>query len=456
MNVIIIFLDSFRQDHVSVYNRGRAPLKGVAPCKTPNIDKFTEECVIFENAYPEALPTMPIRLQVMTGQRTLPSRGWEPMKPNDVPIQRILGDQGYISGLITDTYHFRAPGMNYHAGFNCYRWIRGQEYDPWVSSPPKRNINDYVNQNYPEIWRNRIKQFLANTDDFFSEEDWFPAKVVEEACQWLKANRCYEKKFLWIDSFDPHEPWNPPKRWDTYTDPNYKGKRLIMPMGGLASKWASPEEIRYIQGLYAGEASFVDHCLGKLFKCLTEEGYMDDSVIFLLADHGHPLADHGKFLKGPDRLYNELLKVPFLVHLPRGENKGMRTDALVYFHEILPTVLELLGQKNNTEAMHGKSFIPILKGETNEHRQAIITGFYKGFDRCIRDKKWSYIARPDEKSDELYDLQNDPQETKNMIDKYHEEALRLSRMFGSYFHQAPRRVIKGLQGRYEMASGKVE
>ena len=456
MNVMIVFLDSFRQDHVSVYNRGRALLGGIAPCKTPNIDKFAEECMIFENAYPEALPTIPVRLQVMTGQRTLPSRGWEPMKPNDVPIQRILGDQGYISGLITDTYHFRAPGMNYHAGFNCYRWIRGQEYDPWVSSPPKRNIDDYVNQNYPEIWRNRIKQFLANTDDFFSEEDWFPAKVVEEACQWLKANRCYEKKFLWIDSFDPHEPWDPPKRWDTYTDPNYQGKRLIMPMGGLASKWTSPEEIRYIQGLYAGEASFVDHCLGKLFKCLTEEGYMDDSVIFLLADHGHPLADHGKFLKGPDRLYNELLKVPFLVHLPGGENKGMRTDALVYFHDILPTVLELLGQKNNTEAMHGKSFVPVLKGETNEHRQAIITGFYEGFDRCIRDKKWSYIARPDEKPDELYDLQNDPQETKNMIDKYHQEALRLSRMFGSYFYRGSRRAIKGLQGRYEMASGKVD
>ena len=456
MNIIIIFLDSFRQDHVSVYNQGRAPFKDINSCKTPNIDKFTEECVIFENAYPEALPTMPVRLQVMTGQRTLPSRGWEPMKPNDISIQQILGYQGYISGLITDTYHFRAPGMNYHAGFNCYRWIRGQEYDPWVSSPPKRNINDYVNQNYPESWRNRIKQFLANTDDFFSEEDWFPAKVVEEACQWLKANRCYEKKFLWIDSFDPHEPWNPPKRWDTYTDPNYKGKRLIMPMGGLASKWASPEEIRYIQGLYAGEASFVDHCLGKLFKCFAEEGYMDDSLIFLLADHGHPLADHGKFLKGPDRLYGELLKVPFLVHLPRGENKGMRVDALVYFHDILPTILELLGQKNNTEAMHGKSFIPILKGETNKHRQAIITGFYEGFDRCIRDKEWSYIARADEEPDELYNIEDDPQETKNIIDEYHEEALRLSRMFGGYFYQAPRRVIKGLQGRYEMASGKVE
>ncbi len=456
MNIVIIFLDSFRQDHASVYNQGIAPFKGVAPCKTPNIDKFAKECVIFENAYPEALPTMPVRLQVMTGQRTLPCRGWEPMKPNDVPIQQILEGQGYISGLITDTYHFRRPGMNYHAGFNCYRWIRGQEYDPWVSSPPRRNINDYVNERYPEIWRNRIKQFLANTDDFSSEEDWFPAKVVEEACQWLKANRCYEKTLLWIDSFDPHEPWDPPKDWDTYTDSNYKGKRLIMPMGGLASKWASPEEIKYIQGLYAGEASFVDHCLGKLFQCLDEEGYMDDSLIFLLADHGHPLADHGKFLKGPDRLYNELLKVPFLVHLPGKENKGMRTDALVYFHDILPTILELMGQKNDIEAMHGKSFVPVLRGETNEHRQAIITGFYSGLDRCIRDKKWSYIARPEEEPDELYNIQDDPRETKNMIDECHQEALRLSRMFGSYFYQIPKKAIKGLQGRYEMASGKIE
>jgi arylsulfatase A-like enzyme len=455
VNVIIIFLDSFRQDHASVYNQGRAPFKEIASCKTPNIDEFAKECVVFENAYPEALPTMPVRLQVMTGQRTLPSRGWEPMKPNDVPIQRILGEQGYISGFITDVYHFRAPGMNYHAGFDCYRWIHGQECDPWVSSPPKRNIDDYVNQNYPEIWRNRIiKQFLANTDDFSSEEDWFPAKVVEEACGWLKANRCHEKTLLWIDSFDPHEPWDPPKDWDTYTDSNYKGKRLIMPMGELASKWASPEEIKHIQGLYAGEVSFVDHCLGKLFQCLDEEGYMDDSLIFLLADHGHPLADHGKFLKGPDRMYSELLKVPFLVHLPGGDNKGMRTDALVSFHDILPTILELMGQKNNTEAMHGKSFVPVLKGKTNEHRQAIITGYHEGFDRCIRDKKWSYIARPDEEPDEFYNIQDDPRETKNMIDECHQEALRLSKMFGSYFYRIPRLAIKGLQGRYEMASGK--
>jgi len=479
MNVIIIFVDSLRQDHVSIYNKGKPVFEGIKACETPNFDKFAKKCVIFENAYPESLPTMPVRLAVMTGQRGLHSRGWEPMKENDVPIQLILRDQGYISGLIADTYHFRAPGMNYHQYFNCYRWIRGQEYDPWVSSPPKRNVDDYVNEHFTDVWRERVAQFLANTDDFKEEKDWFPAKVVDEACKWLKDNRCNEKNLLWIDCFDPHEPWDPMERWDTYTDPSYKGKRLILPMGGPMESWAAPEEIKHIRGLYAGEVAFTDYCFGKLFDCLEQEGYLEDSFILLLADHGHPLGDHGKFLKGGDRMYSELLKSPFFVHMPKSENAGMRTDALVYFHDILPTVLDYLGQKNNTEAMHGRSFLPVLRGDTKEHRPAIISGYHEAQDRCIRDKRWSYIIRPvpepeeywisskgiqkrpqtrtdKEEPDELYDLQNDPCETKNLIDDYTEEAKRLSSYFGGYFRRSKIHDVKGIQGKYEMRSGIVK
>ena len=111
-------------------------------------------------------------------------------------------------------------------------------------------------------------------------------------------------------------------RGDTYTDSDYSGPRIVMPMGGMASDWASDAEIKHIQGLYAGEAAFVDHCLGRLFDQLKQLGYYDDSLIFLLADHGHPLGDHGKFLKGADRMYNELLKIPFMVRLPKGEGSA--------------------------------------------------------------------------------------------------------------------------------------
>lgn len=97
-------------------------------------------------------------------------------------------------------------------------------------------------------------------------------------------------------------------------------------MGGYAENWATYEEITYIRGLYAGEVSFVDDCLGILFEDLDNLGYMNDSIIILTADHGHPLADHGKFLKGTDRLYNELLKVPFMIYYP--DCKHIVTDAL--------------------------------------------------------------------------------------------------------------------------------
>ena len=293
MNLIVIVLDSFRQDHVSTYHKGTPAFEGIASCQTPNIDQFAEECVVFENAYPEALPTIPIRTQLMTGQRTLPYRPWQPLTPEDVAIAQILSQEGYVSGLISDTYHYRAPRMNFHRDFHAYRWIRGQEYDPYVSAPLKRNLNDYLNENFPEQWRNRISQFLANTDQFAGPEDWFAHKVVDEAVEWLEDNRPHEKLFLWIDSFDPHEPWDPPDPWDTYTDSDYSGPRIVMPMGGMASDWASDAEIKHIQGLYAGEAAFVDHCLGRLFDQLKQLGYYDDSLIFLLADHGHPLGDHG-------------------------------------------------------------------------------------------------------------------------------------------------------------------
>lgn len=455
MNVIGIMLDSFRQDHISFYNGGASVFEGVPACRTPHLDAFARECVAFTNAYPEALPTIPVRTQLFTGQRTLPFRPWQPLTREDISIAEILRAEGYVCGLISDCYHYRAPGMNFHRGFHAYRWIRGQEYDPWTSHPPRRAVDDYVNAAYDAVWRGRVAQFLANTDDFMREADWFPARVVDEAIDWLTRNRSHRRIFAWIDSFDPHEPWDPPARFDTYTDPAYRGKRLILPMGGPASRWATPEEIRHIRGLYAGEAAFVDACLGRLFAALRDLGYYDDSVIVVLADHGHPLGDHGKFLKGGDRLYNELLRVPFLVRLPGGRG-ARRTSAIVQFHDLLPTLLELLGLSDNASAMHGASFAPVLSGDSDQHRSTIITGYYEATDRCIRDATWSYIARPDGEVDELYNLVEDPHERVNLIDQYPQEARRLARAFGSYFRRgAPQVEVKGIQGKYELASGGI-
>ena len=208
MNLIVIMLDSLRQDHVSLYHQGQGPFDDVAPCQTPNIDAFGQASLIFENIYPEAFPTIPVRTALLTGQRTLPYRPWQPLTAEDVTATELLRGEGYVCGLISDTYHYRAPGMNFHRNFHSYRWIRGQEYDPYESGPVQRNLDDYVNAHYPPLWRDRVRQFLANTDTFTEEQRWFPAQVVDEARTWLRRNRAHDRLFLWIDSFDPHEPWD--------------------------------------------------------------------------------------------------------------------------------------------------------------------------------------------------------------------------------------------------------
>jgi arylsulfatase A-like enzyme len=455
MNLIVLVIDSLRQDHVGVYRGAQPPFPDVPAPRTPNLDSFARDCIVFNHVYPEGLPTIPGRCALMTGQRTLPFRPWGPLQPADLTIAQILRSEGYVCGLVSDLYHYWAPGMNYHAGFHSWQWIRGQEYDPWNSAPSNRPIERYVNANYSAEWRERVGQFLANTDHFTSEEDWFPAQVMNEAEAWLRRNRAHQKIFLWVDCFDPHEPWDPPPAFDTFADAHYAGPRLILPMGGLTRTWATPEEVRFLRGMYAGEVTFVDQRLGRFFSALGRLGYLDDSIVVVLADHGHPLGDHGKFLKGADRLYSELLRIPFMIRFPGGRHGGERSDALIQFQDLLPTLLELLGLRADLGGMHGASFRSVVERSSDSLREAIITGYYEGIDRCIRTETWSYIERPSGQSDELYNLREDPQERRSLIEAHPEEAERLSRIFGRSF-RARGSAPKGIQGKYELASSGLD
>ena len=443
-NVIFIVLDSFRQDHVSFYNPD-------SPCPTPYLDALARESVVFDNCYPEGLPTIPVRTCLLTGERTLVNRPWQPLAPEDRSVAELLSDEGYLTALFTDCYHYFKPGMNLHRGFRVWEWVRGQEYDNYRSAPLRRlKLDDYCKETYTPQWRRIVETALKNVEEFETAEDHYCARLVRFAGDWAAANASQQPIFLWVDSFDPHEPWTPPPEFDRFTAPGYRGKRLILPPGGPASAHFSEEEIAYIRGLYAGECAYVDHYIGVLLARLKQLGLYDSSLILLIADHGHPLAEHGKFLKGGDRLYSELLKVPFMIRFPRGLYGGQRLDALASFHDVLPTLLDAIGLGNNLEALPGRSLLPLIRGEVSEARPAIISGYHEAPDRVIRDRVWSYIRRPEGQPDELYNLIEDPKERINLIDRYPQEAQRLASMFGALYRirGAP---VKGVQGRYEVA-----
>jgi len=190
--------------------------------------------------------------------------------------------------------------------------------------------------------------------------------------------------------------------------------------------------------------------VGEFIKALKDADRYDRSLIFFLSDHGHPLADHGKFLKGPDRMYSELLKVPFGFKLPGQMHGGRRVKKLAQFPDVLPTLLDAAGLGNNMPAMQGKSVLPLIRGDVDTIREATISGFHSGQDRCIRDETWSLVLRPGDQPDELYNLAKDPQERRNVIKQHRKIALSLSAKFGPVYAITDR-PIKSLQGSFEVA-----
>ena len=449
-NIIVIVSDSLRQDHVSYY-AGKA-----SPVQTPHVDALLGDGVAFDHMYPEGLPTIPVRTEWVTGAGTLAGRSWRPLADTDVTCAEILRREGYVTALITDAYHYFKPNQNFHRGYHQWQWVRGQEYDACCTAPArKRRVEDYWKDSFPEHWKSLLQVVCQNLDDCRHAKDFPCYKTFELASAWIARNREHARPwFLWVETFDPHEPWTPPVEFDTFKDPQYRGKDFILPPGGEAARHFSADEIRRIRSLYAGEVAFVDAMVGEFVKVLKDSGRYDESLIFFLSDHGHPLAEHGKFLKGPDRMYSELLRVPFGFKLPGQAHAGQRVRQLAQFPDFLPTLLDAAGLGNNAPALQGKSLMPLVHGQVERIREATISGYHSGQDRCIRDETWSLILRPGEQSDELYHLENDPQEGHNLIDQHRDVAQRLAAKFGAVYTVAPR-PLKGLQASFEVADTPV-
>jgi arylsulfatase A-like enzyme len=451
MNIIVLMLDSLRQDHVSYYGWEGCPLE------TPNIDAVAAEAVVFDNVYPEDLPTIPVRTDLMTGQSGLTNRSWQPLVPTDVTAAQILSKEGYLTAIVADTYHLFKPNMNFHNAFDAFHWIRGAEYDSVSRGPMKHlKLEDHITDRMPRYWLESVRKVLRNLDGRVAPEDFPCWQTVDKALEVLRHAREDKRQlFLWLDTFQPHEPWCPPAKFDTFGDPDYAGPKVVMPPGGLASTWGDDNVSARIKSLYAGEAAYTDHCMGRLLDGMREMGYFDDSLIVILSDHGHPLADHGKFLKGGDRLYSELLKVPFVMRLPGGEHGGRRVQTLGRFPDLLPTMLDLAGLGAAGMCMAGRSLKPVIEGQDVTLYPATVSGFFETAMRCIRTQQHSLFLGAEGDTDELYDLQADPRERTNIIAEAGDVAAEMVKLI-SPIYLGQRRTARGVQGTMEVAHTSLE
>lgn len=424
LNVIVIILDGLRKDHIGAY--------GNDWIQTPNMDALARESLRFTRAYPESMPTIPARRAIHTGMRTFPFRGWVPQKGDPIRLygwQRIPEDQttlaeilrpaGYETLMVSDCYHLFKPSMNFNREFTVDRRIRGQEtdaYQPYWSTPKER-LKEYVVKGLNgENLEGKLQQYLANTAQRHSEEDWFAPQVFRTAAKLLEGVSQRQPFFMVLDSFDPHEPWDPPRQYVELYDKNYDDLEPITPAYGKRD-YLSDRQLKRMRALYAGEVTLVDHWLGHFLNKAKELALMENTVLVLLSDHGMALGEHGVTGKLSYKMGPEVTDIPFLLRHPEGKGAGQTSEYFASTHDVGPTILGMLGLKPPTP-MDGQNLGVLLDGQEPAPRTYFTLSYNKHV--LARDDRYVLTCRNDGAEAKLYDSQTDPAQLHNIADNHPE------------------------------------
>jgi arylsulfatase A-like enzyme len=434
-NVIVLVVDTLRADHV--YGR-RA--------RTPNMDALTREGLRFTRAFPEAMPTVPARNSILTGRRQFPFRHWHPqrgllgqpgwstIREVDSTLTSVLRGHGYWTAYVTDN-----PFLGWSA---CYERFR-QTFDRFLRTGgqagvahPRYEVSEQELRHWlhpvirgdPEV-RRRVRNYLANGGYWHDGSRSFAARVYTDGARVLDAAARQRPFALVVDTFEPHEPWTPPRKYlDLYGDPDYHGPEPSKPYYAEVSRYIDGSEAATVLGrmraLYAAEVTMTDRWLGVFMDRLVELGLDRDTVIVLVADHGILLGDHGFTGKIPIALHPELAQVPLVVVDPDRRLAGRASTYFASTHDIGPTILAMAGL-DVPRWMEGVDLSPLFAGRRLPERPYAYGGYSNA--HYIRSDEWAFIGSNGRGSRKLFDLKRDPSEHRNLAHRRPQLARQLHR-----------------------------
>ena len=454
LNLIVIVADTFRRDNLGIYGQ-----KWLESLETPNLDRFAQNAVIFDDFYAELLPTIPLRRTLYTGRRGIPAiyypqhervqlPGWHALYHEDVTMAETLAEAGYINALISDVYVQFVPGRNFQRGFHSYQYIRGKEYDLYGTAPHALlDASDIAPPDYlagfPGL-QNVLSQYKANSNLWRQQGESQSQLVAQTAMGWLRENFTQRPFYLHVECFDPHEPWDPPQRFLEKYLPHATGPSYIEPPYPTV---VLPDAIKQrFRANYAGLVNCTDTWIGNLLSLIGELGLFENTLVVFMADHGAMLGEHGQFVKGPDKLRGQVTHVPLLVRTPGSQFAGKRVQGFIQPPDMMPTLLPLLNLKPPSRVT-GSNLWGLVTGESKGDRDYVVQSY--GWVAAVRDKGWSYteIWKPEARQDQyhvspgaplanykpqLYNLHEDPRELVDVADKYPDVCQRYSAKLKEY------------------------
>ena len=411
-NVVVVMLDTLQFNYLGCY--------GNSWIRTPHIDRFSKQGVLFENAYTEGLPTIPCRRAMFTGRYTLPFKGWSELDTDDTTIADLCWGRPIETALIHDSGPMRLPKFGYARGFDNVHFIHGHETDHQYYAQDKLfglraedYFEDHVMQSADALLGERVVRPLLNQVEchlkerqyWKSDDDQHVSKVMKAASRYLEGVDRNKSFFLWVDSFDPHEPWDPPSVYDPATpcpyDPDYTGKDMFLPIQGHVKDLYTEPELHHIRMLYAEKVTMVDKWFGWFMDRLRALGLEENTLVLLVSDHGCPMGNgehgHGIMRKCRPWPYEELAHIPVIMRGP-GLPTGTRVRGFVQSCDVAPTVVDWLGIGVHP-SMQGKTLLPLAKGDVETLRDFAIAGYFR-YSWSIITEEWSFIhwLRDEEKT----------------------------------------------------------
>jgi arylsulfatase A-like enzyme len=409
------------------------PLGGHPQAVTPNLDRLAARGITFTNAHAPAMLCNASRTAIMTGITPASSGVYE--NPTDWRKAKRLQGIPTIPRYFKDNgYQALGAGKLFHSStYNSWAYFGYNDTTAWDAYFPS------LDRQLPDEPAPHDRP--ANGSPYSQNIDWSVIATTDQAMgdgqvitwsieQLLAASD--KPRFNAVGIYRPHPPWYLPKKYfdmykledivlpsviendlDDIPDyPKKDGYRGNSPPMGIHDWIVEDDSLnRWREGVRAYLASihFADTMLGQLLDALEQSGRQDNTIIVLWSDHGWHLGEKARWRK--ETLWRESTHVPFIIVAPGVTQAGSKTNATVSLMDIYPTLVELAGLNNLTH-VEGNSLVPLIKdpGRAWNHA-AISTNGYK--NHAVSTERYRYI-RYEDNTEELYDLNSDPNEWHNL------------------------------------------
>jgi arylsulfatase A-like enzyme len=419
-NFLFIYTDDQRWDAMSCVQKEQGD-KGRFPWfVTPNMDRLAREGVRFRNAFVVNSLCAPSRSCFLTGQYSHlngVANNHTPMPVENATHATLLRKSGYVTGYFGKWHH---DAQRERPGFDVVASFVGQ--------------GKYVD--CPMIVNGALKPTQGWVDDV----------TTDYAIQFIRENK--DKPFDMVVGFkSPHGPRTPPQRaagrFTGETARAVPNLGVAAPYLDPAAKRPAPAGGRFGEGAlnYFRCTSAADDCIGRLLATLDELKLAENTVVVFASDNGFYFGEHS--LADKRSAYDESMRIPLIVRFPKGAPAGKVMDEMVLNIDLAPTILDYAGVEIPA-AMQGQSWRPLLEAkQATPWRRAFFYEYFfeKGFPgiptvTAVRTETAKLIRYPGhDEWTELFDLQKDPFELKNLIKEESARQLR-DAMEAEYAKQA--------------------